>query len=186
MGWVGQVEMHNSQDLYPQVGNKLEDNYKCRSFPQGVRGVCPTLGFLVQGSCTKKTSPHNIWTWKPSGINLGRARSLWEIENPLLKGVHKISQALGSREEAIIWKEPGSGTCWSWRISRRGRKKLELTLETLNTGHSHYGELILSDIYTHKREGNSNSTLKTVIKSQGKRAKEEENKKELPKQPPQN
>ena len=41
------------------------------------------------------------------GLLLGHS-GLLETETPLLKGVHKISHDLGSRAEAVIWKEPGS------------------------------------------------------------------------------
>ena len=50
--------------------------------------------------------PQNVWLWRPVGLTFRRARGLWDIEIPLLKGSYKISHALGLRAEAAVWKEP--------------------------------------------------------------------------------
>ena len=85
------------------VTHKWEDNYNCRGSTQGARGPSPTLGSPAQGSCTRKTSPQNIWLWSPVGLTFRRARGLWEIETPLLKGAHRTSHAPGPRAEAVIF-----------------------------------------------------------------------------------
>ena len=73
-----------------------------------------------------------VCLWRPAGITFRKPTGLWEIKTPLLNSTHKISYLLGPRAEAVIWKEPGSGwsdpTCWSWRHSWKGRRKLKLTL----------------------------------------------------------
>ena len=56
---------------------------------------------------TEKTSPQNIWLWRPAGLTFRTARLLWE-RNSTPKRAHKISYALGPRVRAVIWKEPGS------------------------------------------------------------------------------
>ena len=53
-------------------------------------------------------SPQNVWLWRSSGLNYQRAIRPWERETPFLKGAHKISYTPGAREEAVIWKDPGS------------------------------------------------------------------------------
>ena len=49
-------------------------------------------------------SLQNTWLWKPLGLILGRAEGYRE-ETPLLKNVHKISHALKTKVEVIVWKE---------------------------------------------------------------------------------
>ena len=88
-------------------------------------------------------APQNIWLWSPVGLILGSPKGLGEIEASLLRGTCKISQALGPKAEAVIWKEPGSdlhadlgefpgeaGGNWS-------------SSTDTDTGSIHFGELIL-------------------------------------------
>lgn len=48
-------------------GCKWEVDHSLRGPLQGVKGPSPILVFPVQGTCTEKTSPHNVWLWKSMG-----------------------------------------------------------------------------------------------------------------------
>ena len=64
-------------------------------------------GSPAQASCTGKTSPQDIWLWKPAGLTFRRVRGLWGTETLLLKGACRGSHTLGPRAEAVIWEETG-------------------------------------------------------------------------------
>ena len=100
---------HTHPHTHTQVGNpKWENNYNCRYSAQELRGLNLTQGSPAQGFCTGKMSPQNVWLWRPVGLTFRRPRGLWEIETPLLEGIHRISHILRPRARTVTWKEPGS------------------------------------------------------------------------------
>ena len=54
------------------------------------------------------SQPCRTFGFKASRATFGRARGLWQIENPVLKSGHKISQAHRPKIEAVIRKGPRS------------------------------------------------------------------------------
>ena len=62
----GGASLWYSQSPDPLVGNpQRENNYNCRISPQETRVLSPTSGSPVWYSCTGKTSPQNVWLWRP-------------------------------------------------------------------------------------------------------------------------
>ena len=117
--------------------HKCEDNHNCRE----VRYLSPTLGYPALGSCARKTSPQNVWLWRPLELIFGRARGLWQINSPFLKGTLKISHTLGPRAEAVIWKEPRSDTLANLGETPREKGGNWSSPGDMDTGGSHSGEL---------------------------------------------
>ena len=66
------------------------------------------IGPLILRSYTRKTSPGNIWLWKPAGLTFRSPRVLWEKETPLLRVARKTTHTSGTGAEAIICRKPGS------------------------------------------------------------------------------
>lgn len=91
------------------VTHKQKIKYNCRNSPQRARlpsyiGL-PSLGILLW----KDELPKCIVFEGQSGLIWGNTKELaWEIKFPFLKGMHKMSQAWGLREEAAVWKESES------------------------------------------------------------------------------
>ena len=86
--------------------HKWEDNHNRKSYSQRSEGFKSHTGFTpTWGSCFGKTSSLELfWLWRLAGLSFGTAREWWR-----LYWAHKLSHAPGSREEAVIWKESGSG-----------------------------------------------------------------------------
>lgn len=72
--------------------------------PRNEKSECRN-GHPFQRACTENTSLQNIWLWRSTGLAFGRAKSLWETETPLLRCSHGHLHIIGSRSEAIIWKQ---------------------------------------------------------------------------------
>ena len=123
--------------------HKWENNYNCRSSPQGARGLSPTLCSPAWGSCTSRQSSQNVWLWWPMRLTFGRPRELWEIETPLLNGSQNItcSGTQGrSSDLKVAWVRP---TCRSWASPREAGGKWDSPW-----GHRHWWQPFLSALLT--------------------------------------
>lgn len=129
-GWEGQrcslLRTHTPSVATP----KWECYLNYGGPPWGVRDLSTTLGSPAQGTCSKNTSLHNAWLWKPAGLKSGRVEGLGETETLPLEGhTHKLtcfkSQDRGNSLKSIcvIWdntpvniKEDtrGIGICWNF------------------------------------------------------------------------
>ena len=59
----------SSLDPRPQQGDpKVGGKSKLQSSPKGARNLIPTSSSPAWGCCTGKTSPQNVWLWKPEGF----------------------------------------------------------------------------------------------------------------------
>ena len=133
MRWYSTVKIHITW-----VGdNKWEDNHNCRNSPQWSRRLSLMSCSLSWGSCTK-TSPRNIWLWRPMGLVYGKARKPEGCTKHrlFLKSMHKISHTLSCSR-----KKPESDPLADLRL--KSRRKLELPLGTQMLTALFCGELIL-------------------------------------------
>ena len=88
------MESHYSQDPQPQVSNpQREDDYNCRSYPQGARGPSPTLGSPAQESYTN-TSHLEHSALKVNGTYFQESQNIMGNRDGLLrKHTHNLTHS---------------------------------------------------------------------------------------------
>lgn len=129
---VGEVELQYSHVPHSKwVIHKWENNWKCRSSLQGVRGLSLTSDSPACGPCAGKMSPQSIWLWRSVGsffLNYQRAGGNRDFT---LKEHTQNLICSGTEERSInligTWVRP---TCWSCRIFQGGTRQLQLTPRT--------------------------------------------------------
>ena len=120
MRLVGGTESQYTQVPYLWAAHKQETNYNCRGSPQGVSSLNPTLC----SPAPDDDSPKHLGL-KASGAyfqEFWRAVGNRDPENVTCSRTQSRSCDLKGS-----WVRP---TCWSWRVSWRGRSKMELMLGT--------------------------------------------------------
>ena len=86
--------------------HRLKNNYITGSHT-GMRLMNPTSCSLAWGSGIERKSPQSIWLWRSVGLVCWSSTGLEETENPLLKGTHKFSHALGPNVQQWLHRNVG-------------------------------------------------------------------------------
>ena len=131
------------QDPYPWVSDpQTRGQLKLQRFSPRSKGSETHIWPPAQGFCTGKTSPQDIWFWRPVGLYFWVTWRAVGIRDSTLKGhTQNLThcETLGrSSNKKGAWVGP---TCWFWQASWRGRMPLGLTLGTDTLAAAVFGSL---------------------------------------------